>query len=74
MELCQALSGVLRYRMPVAHVLNLLTQHQLTSETLNTCRVRVERALKKYLYEENGIDNLENGIDYKETEDEIDEQ
>jgi hypothetical protein len=30
--------------------------------------------LKKYLYEENGIDNLENGIDYKETEDEIDEQ
>ena len=68
------ISGVLRYRMPVAHVIKLVNQLQLTSETLNTWRVGVERALKKYLYEENGIDNLENGIDYKETEDEIDEQ
>ena len=67
------ISGVLRYRMPVAHVIKLVNQLQLTSETLNTWRVGVERALKKYLYEENGIDNLENGIDYKETEDEIDE-
>lgn len=68
------ISGVLRYRMPIAHVIKLVNQLQLTSETLNTWRVGVERALKKYLYEENGIDNLENGIDYKETEDEIDEQ
>ena len=68
------ISGVLRYRMPVAHVIKLVNQLHLTSETLNTWRVGVERALKKYLYEENGIDNLENGIDYKETEDEIDEQ
>ena len=68
------ISGVLRYRMPVAHVIKLVNQPQLTSETLNTWRVGVERALKKYLYEENGIDNLENGIDDKETEDEIDEQ
>ena len=68
------ISGVLRYRMPVAHVIKLVNQLQLTSETLNTWRVGVERALKKYLYEENEIDNLENGIDYKETEDEIDEQ
>ena len=68
------ISGVLRYRMPVAHVIKLVNQLQLTSETLNTWRVGVERALKKYLYEENGIDNLENGIDIKETEDEIDEQ
>ena len=68
------ISGVLRYRMPVAHVIKLVNQLQLTSETLNTWRVGVERALKKYLYEENGIDNLENGIDYKVTEDEIDEQ
>ena len=60
--------------MPVAHVIKLVNQLQLTSETLNTWRVGVERALKKYLYEENGIDNLENGIDDKETEDEIDEQ
>ena len=68
------ISGVLRYRMPVAHVIKLVNQLQLTSETLNTWRVGGERALKKYLYEENGIDNLENGIDDKETEDEIDEQ
>ncbi len=68
------ISGVLRYRMPIAHVIKLVNQLQLTSETLNTWRVGVERALKKYLYEENGTDNLENGIDHKETEDEIDEQ
>ena len=68
------ISGVLRYRMPVAHVIKLVNQLQLTSETLNTWRVGVERALKKYLYEENGIENKENGIDNKETEDEIDEQ
>ena len=68
------ISGVLRYRMPIAHVIKLVNQLQLTSETLNTWRVGVERALKKYLYEENGIDNLENGIDYKEAEDEFDEQ
>ena len=68
------ISGVLRYRMPIAHVIKLVNQLQLTSETLNTWRVGVERALKKYLYEENGIENKENGIDNKETEDEIDEQ
>ncbi len=68
------ISGVLRYRMPVAHVIKLVNQLQLTSETLNTWRVGVERALKKYLYEESGINNWENGTDHKETEDEIDEQ
>lgn len=46
------ISGVLRYRMPVANVIKLVDQ--LTSETLNTWRVGVERALKKYLNEENG--------------------
>ena len=68
------ISGVLRYRMPVAHVIKLVNQLQLTSETLNTWRVGVERALKKYLSEETGIENKESGIDHKETEDEIDEQ
>ena len=48
------ISGVLRYRMPVANVIKLVDQLQLTSETLNTWRVGVERALKKYLNEENG--------------------
>ena len=68
------ISGVLRYRMPVAHVIKLVNQLQLTSETLNTWRVGVERALKKYLYEENGMESRENGIDHKEAEDEFDEQ
>ena len=48
------ISGVLRYRMPIANVIKLVDQLQLTSETLNTWRVGVERALKKYLSEENG--------------------
>ena len=68
------ISGVLRYRMPVAHVIKLVNQLQLTSETLNTWRVGVERALKKYLYEENGIESKENEPDHKEAEDEFDEQ
>lgn len=48
------ISGVLRYRMPIANVIKLVDQLQLTSETLNTWRLGVERALKKYLNEENG--------------------
>ena len=48
------ISGVLRYRMPIANVIKLVDQLQLTSETLNTWRVGVERALKRYLNEENG--------------------
>ena len=48
------ISGVLRYRMPIANVIKLVDQLQLTSETLNTWRVGVERSLKKYLNEENG--------------------
>ena len=55
------ISGVLRYRMPIANVIKLVDQLQLTSETLNTWRVGVERALKKYLNEENGEEK--NGVD-----------
>lgn len=57
------ISGVLRYRMPVANVIKLVDQLQLTSETLNTWRVGVERALKKYLNEENGEEK--NGVEEK---------
>lgn len=57
------ISGVLRYRMPIANVIKLVDQLQLTSETLNTWRVGVERALKKYLNEENGEEK--NGVDEK---------
>ena len=57
------ISGVLRYRMPIANVIKLVDQLQLTSETLNTWRVGVERALKKYLNEENGEEK--NGVEEK---------
>lgn len=43
------ISGVLRYRMPIQHVIKLVSQLQLTSESINTWKVGVERALKNYL-------------------------
>lgn len=43
------ISGVLRYRMPIQHVIKLVSQLQLTSDEINTWKVGVERALKKYL-------------------------
>ena len=43
------ISGVLRYRMPIEHVIKLVSQLQLTSESINTWKVGVERALKKYV-------------------------
>ena len=42
-------SGVLRYRMPLEHVIKLVSQLQLGSENINTWKVGVERALKKYI-------------------------
>lgn len=46
------ISGVLRYRMPIQHVIKLVSQLQLTSDEINTWKVGVERALKKYLNED----------------------
>ena len=46
------ISGVLRYRMPIKHVIKLVSQLQLTSDSLNTWKVGVERALKNYLDED----------------------
>lgn len=43
------ISGVLRYRMPIAHVLKLVSSLQLNDESINTWKVGVERALKKYI-------------------------
>ena len=62
------ISGVLRYRMPIANVIKLVDQLQLTSETLNTWRVGVERSLKKYLNDENQEDksNLEDKCNLEE--------
>ena len=43
------ISGVLRYRMPIEHVIKLVSSLQLQSENINTWKVGVQRALKKYL-------------------------
>ena len=42
------ISGVLRYRMPIDHVIKLVASLQLQSESINTWKIGVERALKKY--------------------------
>jgi ribonucleoside-diphosphate reductase alpha chain len=42
-------SSVLRYGMPIADVVNLVSSLQLDSETINTWKNGVERALKKYI-------------------------
>ena len=42
------ISGVLRYRMPIDHVIRLVGSLQLQSENINTWKIGVERALKKY--------------------------
>ena len=43
------ISGVLRYRMPLEHVIKLVSSLQLESESINTWKNGVERALKKYI-------------------------
>lgn len=42
------ISGVLRYRMPLTHVIKLVSSLQLENETINTWAAGVARALKKY--------------------------
>ena len=43
------ISGVLRYRMPIEQVIKLVSSLQLDSESINTWKNGVERALKKYV-------------------------
>ncbi len=43
------ISGVLRYRMPLDHVIRLVDSLQLESQTINTWKNGVTRALKKYV-------------------------
>ena len=52
------ISGVLRYRMPIEHVIKLVSSLQLQSENINTWKNGVERALKKYLGD--GVETTEN--------------
>lgn len=43
------ISGVLRYRMPIDHVIKLVGSLQLNDESINTWKNGVVRALKKYI-------------------------
>ena len=43
------ISGVLRYGMPIDQVIKMISGLQMDSESINSWKVGVERALKKYL-------------------------
>ena len=43
------ISGVLRYGMPIDQVIKMISGLQMDSETINSWKVGVERALKKYI-------------------------
>jgi ribonucleoside-diphosphate reductase alpha chain len=43
------ISGVLRHGMPIPHVVDLIENMDLKSDSLNTWKAGVERALKKYI-------------------------
>ena len=65
------ISGVLRYRMPIEHVIRLVDQLQLTSESINTWKKGVVKALKKYVGDNQGLgsddkDDNEEAIDGNE--------
>ncbi len=46
------ISGVLRYGMPIEQVIKMVSSLELDSESINSWKVGVERALKKYLPQE----------------------
>ena len=52
------ISGVLRYGMPIDQVIKLVSGLQLDSESINTWKVGVERALKKYIPDGKESDQL----------------
>ena len=59
------ISGVLRYRMPIEHVIKLVASLQLNDESINTWKNGVERALKKYLPGNTDAESAEEGNEAK---------
>lgn len=57
------ISGVLRYRMPIEHVIKLVNQLQLTSDNINTWKKGVEKALKKYVRNVDFLQEKEEEVD-----------
>ena len=49
------ISGVLRYRMPIDQVIKMVSSLQMDNESINTWKVGVERALKKYIVDGTAI-------------------
>lgn len=52
------ISGVLRYRMPIDHVIKLVSSLQLKDQSINTWKNGVERALKKYMVDGTEVKGL----------------
>ncbi len=57
------ISGVLRYRMPIEHVIKLVNQLQLTSDNINTWKKGVEKALKKYVKNVDSLSEKEEEVE-----------
>ena len=57
------ISGVLRYRMPLEHVVRLVGSLSLKDESINTWKTGVERALKKYIPGVHEEDDSEASVD-----------
>ena len=60
------ISGVLRYRMPIEHVVRLVGSLSLTDDSINAWKTGVERALKKYIPgtpEESESDSSEDNVE-----------
>ena len=53
------ISGVLRYGMPIDQVIKLVQGMELNSESINTWKNGVERALKKIFTERHGSERAE---------------
>ena len=58
------ISGVLRYGMPIEHVIKLVSSLQLKDESINTWKNGVERALKKYVQDGTEVENCDDGIEH----------
>ena len=54
-DYAKLISGVLRYRMPIDHVIRLITSLQLENDTINSWTAGVARVLKKYLPESSSM-------------------
>ena len=53
------ISGALRYGMPIDQVVKLVGSLQLDSESINTWKAGVERALKKYIPDGTSMESME---------------